>query len=463
MLTLLSKAIVSVSTKLSVAAVLGLAALPLLPQDATSRMAAVTPQSPAAPIEVIPAKPVPLTEDAPADPAFQLAARRSRPKPEPPPETKAPEPPPARKTSAITPAPQQTEAAAQPAPETKPKASEPADKDKTESAQKKSASAAAPEPVRTPIPPADAKPEAAQAEPPKPPEVWSEAEIIAGLRECVKLLAPIAAEVEIAQPVRHEACGTPAPVLLRRIGTGAHKVEVSPPAVLNCAMVVGLHAWVEKTLQPAAREALGTPIVRLRNASGYVCRARNGHPLGTDRLSEHALANAIDIAGFITADGRTIDVARSWGPTARDRHDADKIAATQAKDTKTGPAKKDTAKPKPVQARPVNKKISAIAHRLSEEPSEAKKQDAKALRKTAAVQRHGKATSDVSADPKAIPVTGGPEREDAKMRAEGAFLHRLHKGACGVFGTVLGPEANEAHRDHFHFDLASRRRSALCQ
>jgi len=57
----------------------------------------------------------------------------------------------------------------------------------------------------------------------------------------------------------------------------------------------------------------------------------------------------------------------------------------------------------------------------------------------------------------------GPEREDVKKGAESAFLHRLHKGACGVFGTVLGPEANEAHRDHFHFDLATRRRSALCQ
>ena len=31
------------------------------------------------------------------------------------------------------------------------------------------------------------------------------------------------------------------------------------------------------------------------------------------------------------------------------------------------------------------------------------------------------------------------------------------------FRTVLGPEANEPHRDHFHFDLATRRRSALCQ
>ena len=51
--------------------------------------------------------------------------------------------------------------------------------------------------------------------------------------------------------------------------------------------------------------------------------------------------------------------------------------------------------------------------------------------------------SDVSADPKAIPATAAPEREDAKKGAESASLHRLHKGACGVFGTVLGPEANE--------------------
>jgi len=421
-LTLLSKAIVSVSTRLSVAAVLGLAALPLLPQDATSRMAAAMPEAAAVPIEVVHAKPVPLAEDAPAEPAFQLAARRSRPRPE-----AQPEPPPAHKTSAISPAPAQPEAA---------------EKDK---------------PEKSPTPPPDAKPEAAQAEPPKP-QVWSEAEIIAGLRECIKLLAPIAAEVEISQPVRHEVCGTPAPVLLKRIGAGATKVEVSPPAVLNCAMVARLHDWVEKTLQPTARESLGTSIARLRNASGYVCRARNGHPLGTDRLSEHALANAIDIAGFVTADGRTIDVARSWGPTARD-----KIVATQAKGAKTEPSKKDAGKPEPTEARLVNKKISSIAHRLHEEPPGTRKQDARSARKTAAVQRQGKGMSDVSADPKAIPATAAPERENVKNSAESAFLHRLHKGACGVFGTVLGPEANEAHRDHFHFDLATRRRSALCQ
>jgi hypothetical protein len=33
------------------------------------------------------------------------------------------------------------------------------------------------------------------------------------------------------------------------------------------------------------------------------------------------------------------------------------------------------------------------------------------------------------------------------------FLHRIHRDACGMFSTVLGPEANEQHRIHLHLDL----------
>jgi hypothetical protein len=47
--------------------------------------------------------------------------------------------------------------------------------------------------------------------------------------------------------------------------------------------------------------------------------------------------------------------------------------------------------------------------------------------------------------------------------ARGKFLKEVHAGACGIFGTVLGPEANAAHKNHFHLDLAKRRRSAYCQ
>jgi len=64
---------------------------------------------------------------------------------------------------------------------------------------------------------------------------------------------------------------------------------------------------------------------------------------------------------------------------------------------------------------------------------------------------------------KAVPLPSSGVNEAAKMTTEASFLRRLHKGACGTFGTVLGPEANEAHRDHFHFDLAARKRNAFCE
>lgn len=42
-------------------------------------------------------------------------------------------------------------------------------------------------------------------------------------------------------------------------------------------------------------------------------------------------------------------------------------------------------------------------------------------------------------------------------------LRRMHRGACGPFGTVLGPEADKFHRDHFHFDTARYRSGSYCK
>ncbi len=38
-----------------------------------------------------------------------------------------------------------------------------------------------------------------------------------------------------------------------------------------------------------------------------------------------------------------------------------------------------------------------------------------------------------------------------------AFLRAVHAGACRFFGTTLGPEANAAHKNHFHLDMTPRR------
>ena len=39
---------------------------------------------------------------------------------------------------------------------------------------------------------------------------------------------------------------------------------------------------------------------------------------------------------------------------------------------------------------------------------------------------------------------------------ERAFLQAVHDGACGQFTTVLSPDYDANHRDHFHLDLARR-------
>ena len=44
-----------------------------------------------------------------------------------------------------------------------------------------------------------------------------------------------------------------------------------------------------------------------------------------------------------------------------------------------------------------------------------------------------------------------------------AFLREVRDAACTGFSTVLSPDYNAAHRDHFHFDRAPRRIGGVCR
>lgn len=83
--------------------------------------------------------------------------------------------------------------------------------------------------------------------------------------------------------------------------------------------------------------------------------------------------------------------------------------------------------------------------------------------KGAKVSEHGKGHAlDISAlvlrDGRAVTVSKGWTDP-----ARGRMLRRMHDAACGPFGTVLGPEANRLHRDHFHFDTARYRAGSYCR
>jgi hypothetical protein len=62
---------------------------------------------------------------------------------------------------------------------------------------------------------------------------------------------------------------------------------------------------------------------------------------------------------------------------------------------------------------------------------------------------------------------GGPkpqaEPNPASLNGKMDFLRGAHRSACKIFGTVLGPEANNAHKNHFHVDMADRRGVVICE
>ena len=65
-----------------------------------------------------------------------------------------------------------------------------------------------------------------------------------------------------------------------------------------------------QALQPAAREILGSEVAAIDHYGAYACRRVYGQ--GEGRVSEHAYANALDVAGFRLRDGRRVTVAADW-------------------------------------------------------------------------------------------------------------------------------------------------------
>ena len=127
--------------------------------------------------------------------------------------------------------------------------------------------------------------------------------------------------------------------------------EASNLGAMTCPLAASFTAWAKYAVRPAAKQYLGSEVVRIETFGTYNCRNVNGARSG--KLSEHAYGNAVDVAAFILKDGRRISVLNGWSGKADER----------------------------------------------------------------------------------------------------AFLRRLHESACKRFGTVLGPNYNSAHANHFHFDM----------
>jgi len=132
-------------------------------------------------------------------------------------------------------------------------------------------------------------------------------------------------------------------------------IDYVPAGLITaCPVAAALALWERDVIQPAAQRHFGARVTRIDHSGSYSCRRLYGREGGA--FSEHATADAIDIAGFRLDNGNRVTVLRDW--------------------------------------------------------------------------------------------RGGD--------AEAAFLRDVRNGACDLFSTVLSPDYNAAHADHFHFDQAER-------
>lgn len=94
-----------------------------------------------------------------------------------------------------------------------------------------------------------------------------------------------------------------------RLEVGGVRLSPARP-VVTCPVAAAWALFERHALQPAAQRHFGQAVVSVRHLGTYNCRNVYGRAQG--RRSQHATANAIDVAGFALADGREVRLPRDW-------------------------------------------------------------------------------------------------------------------------------------------------------
>lgn len=125
---------------------------------------------------------------------------------------------------------------------------------------------------------------------------------------CRERLRSLGVTFEEAPPISEpEGCSAAHPLTVSGL---PGSVALEPPALLTCAMAEATARFVRDHAAPAVRHEFGAGLSSISQVSSYVCRPRNG----SEKLSEHAFANALDWGTLVLDDDNTIDV-RAHGRT----------------------------------------------------------------------------------------------------------------------------------------------------
>ena len=110
-------------------------------------------------------------------------------------------------------------------------------------------------------------------------------------------------------------CGYDDAVRFRR--GGALDIAYRPSDLgTSCPVAAALALWEWHVVQPAARRHFGRRVAQIEHFGSYSCRRLYGREDGD--WSEHATANAFDVAAFRLEGGRRVSVIAGWSGTAAD-------------------------------------------------------------------------------------------------------------------------------------------------
>lgn len=137
----------------------------------------------------------------------------------------------------------------------------------------------------------------------------------AARRQCLAQLSADGARYSVLPDrVFGGGCSAIGTVQLSDIG-----MPVTNLGAMTCPLADALTRWTRDATQKAAVAWLSSPVVKIESFGTYSCRPINN--IEGNRLSQHGLSNAVDISGFVLADGRRITVLNDWnGPDANARN-----------------------------------------------------------------------------------------------------------------------------------------------
>lgn len=118
---------------------------------------------------------------------------------------------------------------------------------------------------------------------------------------CHDALAAAGVRYREAPAAHSGACGYNEALIVQASISTWEAPEAMP---MTCDLAARMHLWERHVVIPAAEKYLGSPVVEIKAFGSFQCR----NVAGESRLSEHAFGRAIDVAGFVLADGRKITV-----------------------------------------------------------------------------------------------------------------------------------------------------------